>query len=78
METETAPDGDAGIGGVFVRGTTRVVGVFGYPVRHSASPPMHNAAFAALGLDWVYVPFSVAPADWPAALAGVRALGMAA
>jgi shikimate dehydrogenase len=38
---------------------------------------MHNAAFAALGLDWVYVPFEVAPEDLGAALAGVRALGMA-
>ena len=44
-----------------IRGTTQVVGVWGWPVRHSASPPMHNAAFAALGLDWVYVPFAVAP-----------------
>ncbi len=60
-----------------VRGTTRVVGVLGYPVRHSASPPMHNAAFAHLGMDWVYVPFEVAPADVGAALAGVRALGLA-
>lgn len=62
---------------VAVRGTTRVVGVFGYPVRHSASPPMHNAAFAALGMDWVYAPFTVAPGDIGAAIAGVRALGMA-
>lgn len=59
-----------------VRGTTRVVGVFGYPVTHSASPPMHNAAFAALGMDWVYVPFTVAPEGIAAALAGVRALGI--
>ncbi len=38
---------------------------------------MHNAAFAALGLDWVYVPFEVAPESLGAAIAGVRALGMA-
>lgn len=61
---------------VTVRGTTTVVGVFGYPVKHSASPPMHNAAFAALGLDWAYVPFTVAPEQIGAALAGVRALGL--
>jgi shikimate dehydrogenase len=60
-----------------IRGTTRVVGVFGYPVKHSASPAMHNAAFAALGLDWVYVPFEVAPENIGAALAGVRALNLA-
>ena len=59
-----------------VRGTTRVAGLFGYPVTHSASPPMHNAAFAALGIDAVYVPFSVAPESVGAALAGVRALGL--
>jgi shikimate dehydrogenase len=60
-----------------VRGTTRVVGVLGWPVRHSASPPMHNAAFRALSLPFVYVPFAVAPNDLGAALAGVRALGLA-
>jgi shikimate dehydrogenase len=60
-----------------IRGTTRLAGVFGYPVRHSASPAMHNAAFAALELDWAYVPFEVAPENIGAALAGVRALGMA-
>lgn len=60
-----------------IRGTTRIVGVFGYPVRHSASPPMHNAAFDALKLDWAYVPFEVAPERLGEALAGVRALGLA-
>jgi shikimate dehydrogenase len=38
---------------------------------------MHNAALAALGLDWVYVPFDVDPADAPSAVAAVRALGLA-
>lgn len=36
--------------------TTRVFGLAGAPLGHSASPAMHNAAFAALGLDAVYVP----------------------
>lgn len=58
-------------------GRTRVAGVFGDPVEHSLSPPMHNAAFAALGLDWVYVPFHVKPEALPAAVRGVAALGMA-
>ena len=34
---------------------TQTVGLIGWPVEHSRSPAMHNAAFAALGLDWQYV-----------------------
>jgi shikimate dehydrogenase len=59
-----------------ILGTTQVVGVMGYPVRHSFSPPMHNAAFAALGLDFCYVAFEVAPENLSAALAGMRGLGL--
>ncbi len=40
-------------------GATRLVGIIGNPVSHSLSPWMHNAAFAALGLDWAYVPLRV-------------------
>ena len=58
-------------------GRTRVVGIIGDPVAHSLSPAMHNAAFAALGLDWVYVPFPVAAADVRDAVRAVRALGLA-
>jgi shikimate dehydrogenase len=54
-----------------------VVGVIGAPVRHSLSPLLHNAAFDALGLDWVSVAFEVAPGEAGAALAGARALGVA-
>ncbi|MGD8239475.1 MAG: shikimate dehydrogenase, partial [Armatimonadota bacterium] len=61
---------------MMVKGTTRVVGVFGAPVRHSCSPPMHNAAFAALGLDFIYVPFEVSPEQLSTAVMAVRALGM--
>lgn len=57
-------------------GTTKVVGVWGYPVSHSRSPVMHNAAIEALGLDWVYVPFEVAPEKVGAAVEAVRALGL--
>ncbi|MHB0859278.1 MAG: shikimate dehydrogenase [Anaerolineae bacterium] len=57
-------------------GRTRVVGVIGWPVAHSLSPAMHNAAFRALGLDWCYVPLPVAPGGLSAAIAGVRALGL--
>jgi shikimate dehydrogenase len=53
------------------------VGIFGDPVAHSLSPAMHNAAFAALGLDMTYVPFWVRPTDLAAAVRGARALGLA-
>jgi len=42
-----------------IRGTTRLAGVIGNPLDHSLSPAMHNAAYAHLGLDWVYVPLQV-------------------
>ena len=61
---------------VEVDGATQVVGVIGWPVKHSLSPPMHNAAFRALDLNWVYVAFEVAPTDIPAAIAGLRALAI--
>ncbi|MEG6522524.1 shikimate dehydrogenase [Desulfotomaculum sp. 1211_IL3151] len=42
-----------------INGSTRVCGLFGYPVEHSFSPAMHNEAFGHLGLNWVYLPFLV-------------------
>jgi shikimate dehydrogenase len=60
-----------------VRGSTRKVGVIGWPIEHSLSPVIHNAAFVALGMDWVYVPLPVATARLPAALDGLGALGFA-
>jgi shikimate dehydrogenase len=59
-----------------ISGTTKVTGVFGYPVGHSSSPAMHNAAFDELGLDYVYVPFSVRPDDLRGAVEGVRSMGI--
>lgn len=59
-----------------VTGKTQVVGVWGHPVGHSRSPQMHNAALAALALDWVYVPFDVDPARIASAVEGVRALNL--
>lgn len=59
-----------------ITGHTRVAGVVGWPVEHSVSPAMHNAAYAALGLDWCYLPFPVPPERLPEAIAGVRALGL--
>ncbi len=60
-----------------VRGTTRVYGILGDPVAHSRSPAMQNAAFAAAGLDAVYVPFPAAAGDLDATLAGLHAAGVA-
>lgn len=60
-----------------VTGKTTVAGIIGWPVSHSLSPPMHNAGFAACNLDWVYVPFPVAPDALPQGIAGLRALGVA-
>lgn len=57
-------------------GSTRVAAVIGHPVAHSLSPAIHNAAFAALGLDWAYLAFDVAPGDGEAAVAAVRTLGL--
>jgi shikimate dehydrogenase len=59
-----------------VSGATRVCGLFGYPVEHSFSPIMHNAAFSFLGLDFIYVPYCVAPEELESAARAVRALGM--
>ncbi len=59
-----------------ITGTTGVCGLIASPVGHTMSPAMHNAAFRALGLDYVYVPFLVAPADLPNALDGLRALNV--
>ncbi len=54
-----------------------VYGLVGDPVDHSLSPPMHEAAYEATGLDARYVTFGVAGADLAAAVEGARALGVA-
>lgn len=58
-----------------IRGTTRLVGLIGWPVGHSLSPLMQNAAFAALGLDWAYVPLPTPPERLADAVRGLAALG---
>ena len=56
---------------------TRLVGLLGWPVEHSLSPRMQNAAFAARGLDWAYVALGVEPERLEEAVAGLVALGFA-
>ncbi len=55
---------------------TRVVGILGWPLEHSLSPRIHNAAFRRLGLDWVYVAFPVRPERLGEAISGLRGLGV--
>ncbi len=56
---------------------TKVVGILGYPINHTLSPQMHNAAFAHLGLDYVYSSFEVKPENLRGAVRGLRALNIA-
>jgi shikimate dehydrogenase len=61
-----------------IRGTTRVAAVIGWPVEHSRSPQMFEAAFAAAGLDAVMIPIGVPPealSQVIGALRAMRALG---
>jgi shikimate dehydrogenase len=60
-----------------IRGTTTLVGLLGWPTSHSLSPPMQNAGFAALGLDWAYVPLPTAPEALGDAVRGLVATGFA-
>jgi shikimate dehydrogenase len=59
-----------------IGGGTHVAGIVGWPVTHSLSPAIHNAAFEAAGLDWAYVPFPVPPRELAMALAGLPSLGV--
>jgi len=54
----------------------KVVGIYGYPIKHSLSPVMHNAAFKALKLDFIYLPFAVKPEDLEIAVKTIRVLGL--
>jgi shikimate dehydrogenase len=57
-----------------INAATRVCAVLGHPIRHSASPAMQNAAFAALGLNWRYLAFEVRPEELRAVLLGAKAM----
>lgn len=59
-----------------ITGATTVAAVIGSPVRHSLSPALHNAAFRAAGVPWVYVAFDVPHGGAVGALDAMRALGI--
>lgn len=59
-----------------ITGKTEVAAVYGWPVAHSLSPPMQNAALRVLGLDMVYVAFAVPPAGIEAAVGAIKGLGL--
>ncbi len=60
-----------------INGKTKITGLFGYPVEHTLSPAMHNAAFRDLGLNYCYVPFLVHPDSLANAIQGIKALNLA-
>ena len=57
-----------------ITASTALCGIVLHPAGHTRSPAMHNAAFAALGIDAAYLAFDVSPRDLPAAISGARAL----
>lgn len=58
-------------------GRTKNLGILGWPVEHSLSPAMQNAALQKAGLDYVYVALPVQPKHLGDAVAGLRHMGFA-
>ncbi len=59
-----------------ITGKAKLLGVIGYPIEHSLSPIMHNAALTEMGADLVYVPFEIAPENLEQAIQGFAAIGI--
>jgi len=59
-----------------ISGKTKITGLFGWPVEHSLSPYMHNAAFQDLGLDYCYITFPVRPDRLEDAVRAIKALSI--
>ena len=68
---------DMGKMGQRIGSKTKPLGIIGWPLGHSLSPLMQNAAFAAAGMDYAYLPLPVPPEQLAAAVAGMKALGFA-
>ena len=56
----------------------KITGIFGYPIGHTLSPAMHNAAYTALGLNYTYLPFEVTPATLGDAIESIKLLNICA
>jgi len=59
-----------------ISGKTKLYGIFGYPVEHTFSPGMHNAAFKKLNMNACYVPFAVHPDQLKDAAKAILPLGL--
>ncbi len=59
-----------------ITGHTELIGLMAYPIRHSGSPAMHNAAFAKLGYDYAYLCFEVGADEIEAGVQALRTLKM--
>ena len=57
-----------------ITGHTELIGLMAYPILHSSSPAMHNAAFAKLGFDYAYLAFEVDNDSLEGAVQGIRSL----
>ncbi|MBF0286582.1 MAG: shikimate dehydrogenase [SAR324 cluster bacterium] len=57
-----------------ITGKTQIYGIIGYPIAHTFSPPLQNAAFQAIQIDAAYLPFEVHPKKLKAAIAGIKSL----
>lgn len=57
-----------------ITGKTKLLGIIGYPIEHSLSPVMQNAALAHMGLDYAYIPFPIEPEKLPYAIASFTAI----
>lgn len=57
-----------------INGTTELLAVIGNPIKHSASPKMHNAMIQSLGLDIAYVALRIEDNQFEAAIRGLKAL----
>ncbi|MBI5574405.1 MAG: shikimate dehydrogenase [Elusimicrobia bacterium] len=60
-----------------VSSKTKILGIFGYPIKHSLSPLMHNAAIEKMNMDFIYLPFEVKPDKLSDAVSAIRILDIA-
>lgn len=59
-----------------ISGQTNIVGIFGFPIKHTLSPVMHNTAFDFLKLNFRYIPYEVRPRNLKSAVESIRALNI--